>query len=824
MAAYADARLEARRHFRQGMSLIQKGAFEAGIAELQEAYATKPHPNVLFNIARAYQDWGRTEEAVAYYRRYLSANPPDAPSVRRTVRELEAKLAAAAPKQPDPAAVQASAPPDASSAPAADAATVERLTDLTIRLEAALARAEALSAQADAQQAVQAPTPVEDPERYLLDDSADAPPYEELVVTTARRAQSTLEAPYSTTIITGDEIRLAGATTLVDLLRRVPGAEVMQLGVGSANVSFRGFNQRLANKVVVLIDGRTEYQDFLGLTIWSSLPVGLEEIERIEVVRGPGSALYGANAMLGVINIITRAPGTGPAGRFTLSGGNGNRAAGSFLASGGKGKLRYRASVAYEQADKWTRDFEDGRSDIAGTSFDSSLGFRGARGNLSAVYAFDRDAQLGLSAGVNRLYTEIYPLGLLRNFAFDGLTSYAKGDVDLGPVKVKLFWNHLSAQSQPQYEPRGARSLLTRVSSNVFDGEALFTREFELAGQHQFFAGVSTRFKRVVWDYLDATHAELHAAAFVQDEWRIVEPFRIVASWRVDRHPLLDGGRPGYAQSPRLSAVFMPFEGHALRASAATAFREPTFLESYTEVRVPIPGVPGASALTTGSTSLRPERLVAYELGYRGERVSLGLEWDLALYQNEVKDLIGLSPLSPVAAGDSYDSVSDSFLLGRSRFQNEPAVYTARGAELGVRFSPVDRVDLRLSGALQTVTAQGLPEGAECGPCQQAPGFKLYGGATWRSPVNFDFTVEGAYTSTTTWIEREPGATDPTLIVNKANALPAYTVLNARVGYRALNDKLEVALAGTHLLNPHQEHPFGNRIERRILGTLTVTP
>ena len=158
-----------------------------------------------------------------------------------------------------------------------------------------------------------------------LEESTQAP-YEETVVTASRREQSTLEAPNATTVITAEEIRLSGATTLPDLLRRVPGAEVMALGVGSHNSSFRGFNQRIANKVLVLLDGRTEYQDFLGLTLWQGIPVGLDEIERIEVIRGPGSALYGANAMLGVVNIITRSPGTGPRAQLSATAGNGNSA------------------------------------------------------------------------------------------------------------------------------------------------------------------------------------------------------------------------------------------------------------------------------------------------------------------------------------------------------------------------------------------------------------------------------------------------------------------------------------------------------------------
>ena len=250
------------------------------------------------------------------------------------------------------------------------------------------------------------------------------------------------------------------------------------LGPGSANVSMRGFNQRIANKVLVLVDGRTEYQDFLGMTLWSSMPVELEDIERIEVIRGPGSALYGANAMLGVVNIITRAPGTGPAARFQAFAGNGNTAGGSFVSHGGSGGLRYRASAAYSQADKWSRDFADDRPDMAVTDPQPDLGLRSARGNLATRYQFDSGAELGVSGGINRFYTEIYPLGLLRNFYLDGVSAFAKADVGLGPLKVKAFWNHLGVDAGPQYEPMGQRSLATGVESNLFNGEVLYSQSF----------------------------------------------------------------------------------------------------------------------------------------------------------------------------------------------------------------------------------------------------------------------------------------------------------------------------------------------------------
>ncbi|MBN1209389.1 MAG: TonB-dependent receptor [Myxococcaceae bacterium] len=818
-AALADERLEARRHFRNGMSLIAQGQFDKGIAELQEAYAIKPHPNVLFNIARAYMDAGRAGEALEWYRRYLAANPPDAETVRATIARLETTVgtdASATPAEPAPAPSQ----------PKVLAADAQALAALVERLEKAIARAESLPVtQGTTDLPATALGPSLPSGQPLVvaapEEDVGAVPYEERVVTASRRAQSSLEAPNATTVITAEDIRLSGASSLVELLRRVPGADVMMMGVGSANFSLRGFNQRIANKVLVLVDGRPEYQDFLGMTIWSSPPLGLEEIERIEVIRGPGSALYGANAMLGVVNIITRAPGVGKRQIHARSGG-GNTVAGSFVSYGAASALRYRLSVGYGQMDKWSLDYEADRPDIVVRGPSTQLGYQGARGNLSTEISFAPGIEMAVSTGVHRFSSEFYPLGLLRNFYLDGLTAYGKADVSLGALKLKTFWNHLGGNAGPQYEPIGQRSLATHVSSHIFNGEALFSKSFELAGEHLVNVGVEGRLKRVGWTYILGVKEEFHAAAFVQDEWRPIEPLRLVASYRMDRHPLLDGGKPGLAHSPRLSAIYIPLEGHAFRVSGASAFREPTFLESYMHLLVPAAGVPGASALTLGSQTLKPEQLVAFELGYRGEAPTLGIDWDVALYQNTVTNLIGLSAVQRLPAGESFHEESGTYLVGRSFFQNERDTYTSRGVELGASLAPIDGLGIKLSAAFQDVTSEGEEE--QCGPCRQAAGIKLFGGVTYRTRADLEFGVDAAFTSGTTWIEREPAETDPTSIALIPYQLGGYTVLNARVGYEIIKDRLTAAVVGSNLGPAHSQHPFGNRVQRRIYATLTVTP
>jgi iron complex outermembrane receptor protein len=818
--ARADARVEARRHFKTGMALITEGRYDDGVAELLQAYSIRPHPNLLFNIARALESAGRVEDAVSYYRRYLETNPPDAAEVTLALRKLEARL----PQEQEPPTAPTEhradeplgpAPSDERQATGASAGTPGAGGREGERPPTPRAEGEADWRRADPSQ-----RPSADPDEGLAGSSA---PYEETVVLASRRAQSTLEAPNAITVITGEEIRASGLTSLPEILRRVPGAEVMTSNYANADVSFRGFNQRISNKVLLLVDGRPDYLDFLGLTLWSSLAIQPEEIERIEVIRGPGSALYGANAMMGVINIVTRAPGSGPPAQLTALAGNGKLASGSAVFSGGQ-RLAYRLSAGYVQANKYSRDYADGRPDVAPAPLmsDPSLGLRGVRANATLLYTFDRDHSVALAGGFEDGFSEVLATAVLRNFAFDGTASYLKLDVNAAPLKLRLFWNMQSADGGPQYEPIGQRSMAMKVSSNILDGELFYQSDFELGGTHVLAAGASARLKDIQWTYLDSAKKEMHGAGFIQDEWRPLKPLSFVASYRVDGHPLLNRGKPGFAHSPRLSAVVSPGEGHALRASFATAFREPTFLESYLNLRTPIPGVNGGTLLTVGNTGLRPERLTSFEAGYRGETAHLGISWDLALYWNIVRDLTMLSAVLPVDILHARDPTTNSFLIGQSEWVNDPTIYTARGAELGLTWNVISGLDLRASASVQGVVSNSKKE--VCGPCAQAPALKANGGAAYRSPVGLDLSADFSYVSSTTWVEREISRGDWTRITLLRNPLAAYFVVNARIAYRFLDDRVTVSVVGSQLGRDHQEHPFGNQINRRIFGALTVQP
>ena len=814
--ALADQRADARRHFRDGMSLISAGHYDDGIAELKQAYAIKPHPAVLFNIGKAYQDAGRLTDAIDAFEQYLSYEPQDADDVRTRIANLQKLI----PPEPTPQPEPTTQPAPVKNA-AVDDASKKRMDELLTRLDAAVNKAEKLNVTPVAEPApkpaaeTSAPVNSSETQEDLAQNQGDA--YEEVVVTASRYAQNALQAPAATTTITADEIALSGATSLPELLRRVPGVDVMRLGVGSADVSIRGFNQRVANKLLVLVDGRSVYEDFLGLTIYDELPIQLDEIERIEIIRGPGSALYGANAFVGVVNIITKHPGVGSAAIAKVGGGSGNQGLGEFIASGRNGRFSYRLSGGYQQADKWSVDFDPTRADYTPQVDNPNLALQTTKANGVAAVRLSHDAEISVAAGVNKYFTEIYPLGLLRNDALDATHLYNQANLDAGPFQVRIFWNHLQGGATPQYQAVGQRSLATSLVSNVLDADTQLEQGFHLGGEHRITMGAGYRLKAERWDYLSQNPVEHHFSAFIQEEYRPIQQLAITGSLRADRHPLLDDGKPGFAISPRGSAVYQVTDGQAVHASVGTAFREPTFVESYTQLLVPVPGQPNTAVLTVGNPALKPENVFSMELGYRVELSSA--QFYITGYRNQVKNLIELSPLATTPAGASYDGASNEFVAGQSQFINDTPVYTALGGEFGAKLFPVDRLGLRGSFAAESITATGI-DASHCGPCQEVPAVKLYLGASYRTDFHLDLNVDGSYVSSTTWIERAPDPSNLTEIAFTAFPLGAYADVNARVAYRFFDDHLEAAVIGQNLAAAHQEHPFGNELETRVLATL----
>lgn len=854
-AARADSRVDAKRHFRDGMALIAAGQLERGIAELKQAYAIKPHPDVLYDIAKAEVDRGNIPEALNYFRQYVATDPEDKEQVQNVIARLQAAISAPG------AQAQASG---AAPAAAASGQNVD-VQKLLTQLQALIAQQQGQPGPAAKPPAIASKdkpaTPAAPAEEEMFEaetisarsratareiaqelggshaEAATAEDiFEEQVVTASARSSSEAKTPASLTIISEDEIRMSGAATVPEILRRVPGIDVAEMNPSDTNISIRGFNRRLANKVLVLVDGRSVYQDFLGATLWPLLDVAVPDISRIEVIRGPGSALYGANAFAGVVNIITKVGQRSSEARVFMQGGDHGTFAGGVSAGGRTGKLSYRTTIAYDHADKWMQEATPGLS----PQFSQPDRSREVeRADVAATYDLG-SAQVLTGAGYDNLALEIVSLGSLRTFGNTGQSGFARLEIDSGQTKVKAFWNALRLNSGPEYWPQGVRSLSANVRSDVVDVSSQTGFDFKAAGQHHLNLGAGYRFKSVRWGYLAARPdgtpwQENHFNLFLQEEWQPTRKFSVILSYRLDREPLLDQANVtagGLVHSPRGTLLFEVTPEQVLRFTVGSAFREPTFLESYVDLLTPVPTQPSMGVRFQGSTSLRPEQILQAELGYRG-RIGQ-FQPDLVVYAERVQNLITDGAVR--AQDPATDPATGQTVIGSTGFENEPGSFFGVGAEAGGKWSPADGVDLGLNYSFEKMfVCSAAGPGSGCSrdstirnqvsaTLANTAQHKINGTVLWRTRANFDLGIDVHYVSSVTWFEKSFDINQQGGVLLQPYPIGAYTMINGRLGYRWFQDKLDTGVAFYNILgDEHREHPFGNRIGRRVLFTAAAS-
>lgn len=658
--------------------------------------------------------------------------------------------------------------------------------------------------------------------------------YEARVVTASRVAQSPLDAPNATGVITQQDIRLSGLTSIPQILRRIAGVDVMSLDGADFQVSMRGFNQRLSNKVLVLVDGRSVYLDFLGVTLWPFVFPALEEIERIEVIRGPGSALYGADAYTGVINIITRPPGENRT-QVSLGGGTAEQIRGAFLASGRSGDLSYRASVGYEQQQSYGRLV--GPTDRAweSTSPAGNLANRNARFLVEAQGRLGRGIVLRGGVGGATGPVQFSAPSLLRQYYTDLTFIQPFVQLDVQNFSARVFWNRVSFTAGPTIQPRGAPVLLSRGQQDVVDVDLQYNWRARISDtvSNTLQVGAGYRLKNISWNYLDDDHTLHFFSGFLQDTLRVGNRFSAVASLRADRHPVLDGiGGSGFVLSPRGALIFKPTERRAIRLTGGTAFRTPTMLELFLDLNLPTP-TPGVSVRSYGgevararidpSRRLRPESAVSVDLGFQDQTLEV-FQYEVNLFFTRGWDRIDFygSNVDPLP-GDLLPD-SRTVPVGARGYSNDPAATYVYGAELALRLSPVEGLDFNANYTLALTSYEAgnsLAPTPERDGDQRTPMHKLNVGLQVRTRFGLEFEAFGHYVSRQVWIEpvfdTRLGSRDVPFAMND------YFLANARAGMRLLDGRLELGVTGSNLVdvNPatgHQEHPLGYRQWARVMA------
>jgi iron complex outermembrane receptor protein len=857
---FADVRTEARRHFRRGMELIGAGNLDGGVAELEEAYEILPHPNVLYNIGRAYAEAGRYEDALGYFERYVQTDPPDREEVQGFIAAIEQRVAAAqatgttAEGTPSEGTAEPSseAPPatlatneeiraleeSATQIEALGEATdsdvlrrrAENLRLLARQLQAGLVADQVAASSgsgtqgaASAGQEVIATAEGGDPDAPVLTLGREQQGlYEEQVVSASRFAQTPLDAPNATSIITRQDIRLSGLMNPGDLIRRTPGAHVMATGSADLQIGIRGFNQRLSPRVLMLINGRSVYIDPLGTNFYDLQVYGVEDIERIEVIRGPASALYGADAFSGIINVITREPGSTPGTEAVIGVGNMAQVHGQVSHSGRAAGLGYRLSAGYDQIQRYTQQVT---SETIGRSYpfdNGDMGLRIARAAGHLRYRLKpANTYVDIEGGIQQSTQTFQASGPLRDFNAQGPTSHMMGTLQTPWGSIRAFWNRLSATSGAV----GANHQRNDFVWHTIDVEATFAREFHFLVDHNLYAGVGYRKKIITWDFIDRHRDENHFNGYFQDTLRVTDHLILVASLRVDSHPLLSK----LQVSPRGAIIIRPTEGQALRFSGARAFRTQTFLESYLDLRTqtPIAGVAadGVGSVIQqarrGAAPLRPEEIISAEVGYRYAESDY-FDVDVSAYYNHVKDLVILDDLTPYSLADfasgssTFDDETATFGVGALGYVNDPTVFHVVGGEVAARIYPVTGLDVYANYAYNHAILAGP---TDRGTDDIGPKHLVNLGVQYRSPFGLDFSSDLHVVGRQTWQEQDY---DPVRgVAFTLEDVPAYYLLNARVGYRLLDDDLELGIAAYNLTNNHhRQHPLGQQLRFRLMGTV----
>lgn len=788
--AHADARAEARRHFEAGMDHIAASRFSQGVAELERAYAILPHPAVLYNIARAWRDAGELEKSLAAYEQYLAENPDDTGEVEAAIDNLKARIAkkkadAKAPPAPEPG--QPAPEPDA-----------------------------------PAPEPTPAPAPAADP-------APELDIYDEQVVTASRRAQSPLDSPNSTTIVTKQDIRLSGITRIPELLRRVAGMDVMQMTGGDANVSMRGANSRLSNKLLVLVNGRSVKNDVLGSTFWETLSIDVDQIERIEVVRGPGSSLYGADAFAGVVNIITIAPGEGSSG-FRAGLGDATQTYGSAWATQRAGDFAYRASAGYTRYPRWTREVAAGRVDLHHADVDQNLGAQNARFDLRTSTRIAKDKALELGGGFARTDLELYGIGPFNDYTakFDTADVSAAYKSDL--INVRSNYTLLSATARANHD---------YIGHTLYDSDPLqhsFETSIEAAGTvgwpegvtHGLLGGVQYRLKNIDWNYLVDEPPIQHAVGvYAQEALTFLENYSFVVSGRLDYVPVLETVVP----SGRASFIAKPGSSkHAIRASVGTAFRTPTFLEAFLDVpiQLSLPGLDLQSSSTRQDDPdflLDAENIVAADISYINQ-MSDDFQIEVNGYYHRISDFIVLADprlltLSNIADGiGGINPETGNYTVGFGGWANQCSIDHVFGGEVGGRFYGVEGWDIFANYAIN-YGIQELPDGCVVPEDQKTSRHKINVGTQLRTDFGLEGEITFHYQTAQVWGEQVATLDGIEL---RLFDLPDYHLLNGRVGFSFLERRnANVAFTVFNALadvfgEPPQMHPFGNRIGRRFMG------
>ena len=663
------------------------------------------------------------------------------------------------------------------------------------------------------------------------------------VTSVSRKEQKLSKAPAAVYVITQQAIERSGANTIPDLLRMVPGVQVAQVEADRWAISVRGFNDIYSNKVLVLVDGRTVYTPSFSGVYWDQLDVPLDTIERIEVVRGPGGTVWGANAVNGVISIITKSS-----------------------------KDTLRTSVSARADIGQTNDYEARYGGSIGSEFSyRAFGHYSSFASLTTPNGFSgndawRMRHAGFRADWNRSSANTF---MLEGGLFDtngGQSVLAPSNLISGISPGKLTNSGADILAQWTHRYSGASDSSLRVyDTNYLRHDTGITEKLNVLDfdyQHHLLIGSkndvvwgagyrytsdnigspvdnSRMLSKIGYAALFRPPAKDYSlfSTFLQDEIHVTENLSLTVGSKFEHNAF-----SGFEYEPSARLAWTPTGAQTVWLSASKAVRQPSRFD--TGLYVGFPSIPLAPGLTvaqnlSGNPNFKAEQLFDYEAGYRiapSSRLLVDLAAYYSFYNNlESAQLTkpeftagpdGLLITLPLTFGNSYKAQNygseiDVTLNAASRWKLVGSyswlkmnVYTgASGTAAALQSFTSNPV----TSALPAVFLQSLLQGLN----GFAVGTNSIGGTSPHHQFGIqsylDLTSKLTFDNSLYFVAGLP-----------AKGIPAYARLDSRLGWK-VRKGIEASIVGQNLASPHHlefgnvEQAIATEVDRTVFGKIVWT-
>jgi len=682
------------------------------------------------------------------------------------------------------------------------------------------------------------PTPPEEP-----------PVYEEQVVVTASKVEQQLvNAPATVSVVTADVIASTPATNYAELFRSVPGVNISQTSARDFNITMRSATGTLATSTLALLDGRSIYLDFFGFVAWDLLPVNPNELKQIEVIRGPASAVWGANAMNGVINFISKTPRELNGNSATMTFGtfvrdiDGGQQLGNGTLFGINGtharavneRWAYKISAGGYTSDPYARPtgpIPNG----TGTQYPDFANSGTSQPKFDTRVDYDAEKYKLVFAGGYAGTAGIFHTGI-GPFDSEGVgIGYGTMRYTRGALKFNVFTNQLNGDALGLLAVgTDGQQILFKFNTKTYDVEL---GNINTIGTRNVLSyGGNVRYNSFDLSIAPDGDTRTEMGAYVQDELFLNNVVRINLGARVDKFDNIEDA----VFSPRLALILKPIPDQAIRVSYNKAFRSPSLVNNFLNTTIINqlnlgainPALNGVvynfPVRAVGNQDLVEESIESFEIGYTGiikQRATVSA----AVYWTKNKDEIFFTqtgryrasapppgwPLPPVV----LEVLPPPCTTATCTSGGLPSEFSYRnlgtdknkGFELGF-----DGAVNQALNVFANYSYQALPD----------PDFDISEvnlPPTNRFNAGFNFS-QGHYLGNLSVSYVDEAYYQDVLDARFAGPTEAYTQVNGAFGVKFLSDKLTTTIKVINLLNQDiQSHVFGDIIKRQVIGEVRVT-